>query len=138
MTIEDVHEFEALMRKPAIANSAAAIDIVEAVVDEKREPTEFQSTVGLRARAGAAYAVAEARLGQALIDLRLLLGDDDFELMETAQARWQEYRRALEDCALREFKDGTHGPLALTLAGLSETERRAKEIENQVAERSAI
>jgi uncharacterized protein YecT (DUF1311 family) len=81
--------------------------------------------------------MAEAQLKQALMDLRLLLSDREYEALEAAQERWREYRRALEDCALREFEGGTHARLAMVMSGLSETERRTEEIRAQVAGRSA-
>jgi hypothetical protein len=47
----------------------------------------------------------------AVMDLRLLIGEHEAELLSVAQERWQEYRRALEKRALREFAGGTHAPL---------------------------
>lgn len=67
----------------------------------------------------------------------LLIGEHEFELLAAAQEKWRDYRRAIEDCALREFEGGTHATLAMALAGLSETERRTDEIKAQVAERGA-
>ena len=69
------------------------------------------------------------------MDMRLLLSDNEYEALEAAQERWSGYRRALEDCALREFEGGTNATLALMMAGLSETERRTKEISAQFARR---
>ena len=135
MTLDDVHQLESIMRSPAVASSTAASEVVEALADDVEGPSAFHSNVAMKARTGAAYRVAEAQLEQALMDLRLLLSDHEYEALEAAQERWREYRRALEDCALREFEGGTHATLALVLSGLSETERRTEEIRAQVAER---
>lgn len=91
----------------------------------------------MKLRTGAAYEVAEAHLEQVLMDLRLLLSEYEYDALKKAQDRWRDYRGALEDCALREFEGGTHAPLAMMLAGLSETERRTEEVRARVAERSA-
>lgn len=135
MTLEEVRELEAIVRNPAVASSAGATRVVEAMADDTSEPEAFQSNVAMKARTGAAYTVADARLEQAIMDLRLLIGEHEFELLAAAQEKWRDYRRALEDCALREFEGGTHATLAMALAGLSETERRTDEIKAQVAER---
>jgi uncharacterized protein YecT (DUF1311 family) len=91
----------------------------------------------MKARAGTAYGVAEAQLDQALMDLRLLIGEHEWEHVEKAQEHWCAYRGALEDAALREYEGGTHASLAMTMVELAETERRAAEIRAQVEERSA-
>lgn len=137
MTLEEVRELEAIVRNPAVAGSLSASRVVEAMADDTSEPHAFQSNPAMKARTGAAYTVADARLEQAIMDLRLLIGESEFEVLEVAHQKWQDYRRSLEDCALREFEGGTHATLAMALAGLSETERRTDEIKAQVAERSA-
>lgn len=137
MTIHDVRQFEAIMRNPAVAGTTGASDVVGALAEEAGEPEAFHSNVAMKARTGAAYGVADAHLEQALMDLRLLLGEREEEALEAAQARWREYRFALEVCAGLEFEGGTHAPLAGMMAGLTETERRAAEIRAQAEERSA-
>jgi uncharacterized protein YecT (DUF1311 family) len=137
MTMDDVRQFEAIMRNPAVAGTAGASDVVDALAEEAEEPDVFHSNVAMKARTGAAYDVADAHLKRALMDLRLLLGEREEEALETAQARWCEYRLALEVCAGLEFEGGTNAPLAEMMAGLTETERRTAEIHAKVEERSA-
>lgn len=137
MTINDVHQFESIMRNPAVAATAAATEVVDAMAEEAAEPDAFHSNLAMKARTGAAYGVADAHLDQALMDLRLLLSDNEIEALEVAQERWTEYRRALEVCAGLEFEGGTHAPLAGMMAGLTETERRTAEIRAWVQERGS-
>lgn len=133
MTMEDVRQLEVTMRAPSVSSSCTA----KLVVEEMNEPEALNFNVAMKGRTGAAYEVAEAKLQQVLLDLQLLLNERENEALETAQQRWCEYRRALENCALLEYEGGTHAPLAMMFAGLAETERRADELRAQVAERSA-
>lgn len=137
MTLEDVHKFEALMQSEAVANSSAAGGVVANLVQDPVDSSPLQSNVALKARTSAAYDVAKAQLEQALMDLRLMISEREYEAVEVAQERWQEYRRALEDCALREYEGGTHATLALLLSGLGETERRTQEIRAEIAKRAS-
>jgi len=135
MTLNDVHAFESVMRSAPVASSLGA----EAVVSElasSSEPTAFSSNVAMKGRVGAAYQVAEAKLEQALLDLHLLLGENEHELLDQAQEAWAVYRRVLEDRSLREYDGGTHAPLAAVATGLAETERRTAQILAEVEERS--
>lgn len=137
MTMEDVRQLEAIMRDPSVSSSSTAKQVVEEIAEEANEPAAFHSNVAMKGRTGAAYEVAEAKLQQVLLDLQLLLSERENEALETAQQHWCEYRRALENCALLEYEGGTHAPLAMMFAGLTETERRADELRAQVKERSA-
>ena len=135
MTIEEVHAFEAVLRNPAVASSEAASGVID-TVDLHDGPRAFDTNFAMKARARAAYDVAEAQLNQALTDLRLLSGGDDPKLDEV-QDRWTAYRTALENRELAKYQGGSHATLALALAGLAETERRTEEVRTEVAERSA-
>ncbi|MES2174894.1 MAG: lysozyme inhibitor LprI family protein [Pseudomonadota bacterium] len=137
MTMEDVRQLEAIMRDPSISSSTTAQRVVEDFAEDASEPDAFHSNVAMKARTGAAYEVAEAKLQQVLMDLQLLLSERENGALEIAQQHWREYRRALEDCALLEYGGGTHAPLAMVFAGLNETERRADELRAQVGQRSA-
>lgn len=137
MTIEDVRQLEAIMRNPTVAASDTANQVIEEMMDDVREPDAFQSYVAMKARMAAAHDVAEAKLEQALMDLRLLIAEHEGGALENAQDRWREYRTALGDCALREYEGGTHAPLAMIFAELSETERRTEEIRATIRERFA-
>lgn len=134
MTLEDVHCFEEIMLNPAVTSIKASAKAVEEFA-ETLKPDAFSSTVAMKARTGASYRVAEARLDEALMDLRLLLSDDDQVSLLEVQAAWEAYRSKLEDRALREYIGGTHATLAMALAGLAETERRMEEIRNEIVER---
>jgi len=90
----------------------------------------------MKAPAGAAYEVSEAQLTQALMGLTLLISDKEAKALGAAQRKWLEYRRLLEICAALDFEGGTHAPLAASMTGLSETERRTAEIRAQVKDRS--
>ena len=135
MTINDVHAFEAVLRNPAIASSEAASNVIDegGVSDE---PDAFHSNFAMKSRARAAYDVAEAQLGEALMDLRLLSGGND-EALDEVQERWLAYRTALENREMAKYHGGTHATLALALAGLAETERRTEEVRAEVVERAA-
>jgi hypothetical protein len=111
--------------------------MVEELADEAGEPEVFHSNLAMKARTGAAYSVAEAKLDQALMDLHLLVGDKEWACTERAQEHWRAYRSALEDSALCEYEGGTHATLAMALVGLAETERRTEEILAQVKDRAA-
>lgn len=135
MTIRDVHDLERLMRSAPVASSPSAGAVVDEIVSGG-EPSAFSSNVAMKGRVGAAYEVAEAKLKQALLDLHLLLGDDEHELLDQAQEAWAVYRGILEDRSLREYAGGTHAPLAAVATGLAETERRAAQIMAEVEERA--
>lgn len=135
MTLNDVHAFESVMRSASVASSAGAGAVVGELVSSS-EPSAFSSNVAMKGRVGAAYQVAEAKLEQALLDLHLLLGEDEHELLDQAQEAWAVYRRILEDRSLREYDGGTHAPLAAIATGLAETERRTDQILAEVEERS--
>ena len=137
MSLDEVHQFEAIMRGSAVARSAGATDFIEAMVEETAEPDVFHSNFAMKAKTGAACDVAEAHLQQSLMDLKLLLSEGETDALDAAQERWCEFRDALEVCAALEFEGGTHAPLARIMAGLTETERRTAEIRAQVGERSA-
>lgn len=135
MTLNDVHEFESVMSSAPVASSAGAGAIIGELASSS-EPSAFSSNAAMRGRVGAAYQVAEAKLEQALLDLHLLLGEDEHELLDQAQETWVVYRRILEDRSLREYSGGTHAPLAAIATGLAETERRTDQILAEVEERS--
>lgn len=137
MTVEDVRELEAILRDPTLASPAGSMVVEAAATLEPNEPEAFQSNAVMKARGGAAYDIAKATLAQALLDLRVLVRPDEEETLDAAQACWEAYRRALEDCTLREYAGGTHATLAMTLRGIAETERRTAEIQAEVAERAA-
>ena len=137
MTMDDVRQFESIMRNPAVAATVGATEVVDGLAEAAGEPEAFHSNVAMKARTGAAYVVADAHLEQALMDLRLLLGEREKEALEAAQALWREYRLALEVCANLEFEGGTHAALAGMMAGLTETERRTAEVRSQFEERAA-
>ncbi|HEV7290456.1 lysozyme inhibitor LprI family protein [Sphingomonas sp.] len=136
-TLDEVRQFEKIMRKPSLATSAAATVVVEAIEDEPDTYAAFLSNVAMKARTGADFGVADANLEEAMVNLRLLLSDEETEAFGVAQERWTEYRKALEVCAGLEFEGGTHAPLAGMMAGLTETERRTAEIRLQIRERAA-
>jgi len=137
MTLNEVHQLEVIMRSPTVASTTGANAVVEALAKDSEGPSAFQSNLAMKARTGAAYGVSEAQLKQALMDLRLLLSEHEYEALEKAQDRWREYRLALEECARRQFEGGSNATLAMVVSGLSETERRTKEILAQTDERSA-
>lgn len=89
MTIEDVTQLETIMRNPSVLQSNAAAKVVEELADEGG-PEAFHSNYAMKARTGAAYAVAEGQLEQALMDLRLLVGQDQAEVLEEVQKKWQD------------------------------------------------
>ena len=139
MTLDEVRKLEEVVQNPSVQSSPAAMHVFEQVSADadSTEPVRFHSNMAMKMRTGAAYDVAEAKLNQALMDLRLLIGEQEWECVETAQEHWKAYRRALEDWALREWDGGTGATLAMAFVGLSETDRRADEIRSQVKERAA-
>ncbi|MCL6740577.1 hypothetical protein LZ518_05455 [Sphingomonas sp. RB56-2] len=139
MTIQEVRKLEDAVQNPSLESSSTANQVVEQLSAEAddSEPEAFQSNMAMKMRTSAAYEVAEAKLNQALMDLRLLVGEHEWECVEAAQGHWQAYRGALEDWALREWDGGTGATLAMQLVGMAETERRADEIAAQVKERAS-
>lgn len=91
----------------------------------------FDTNIAMQIRTGASYEVADAQLEQALLDLRIVVGED-WPFIERIHEAWLSYRKALEFWAYQQFEGGTHAPLAMTSAGLSETERRTAEIIEEV------
>jgi hypothetical protein len=136
MTFDDVHELERIIQNPSLISSAAVTGVVEQVI-ECDEPEAFYSNAAMKNRTWAAYEVAEANLNQALTDLRLLVGEEEWEPFVTLQDHWRAYRSGLEDVARREYEGGTHAGLAAMWAGLAETERRTAEVRAVVKERAA-
>ena len=136
MTMDEVRELEEVVQNPSINQSEAANRVMEDLAYENDEPEAFHSNMAMKMRTGAAYGVAETKLEQALTDLRLLIGEHEWEHIEKAQENWKAYRSCLEDAALREYEGGTHATLAMALVGMAETERRADEILAQVRERA--
>jgi uncharacterized protein YecT (DUF1311 family) len=137
MTMEEVRRLEEVVHNPSITSSTGASQVLEQLADDAAEPEAFHSNVAMKGRASAAYEVAEAKLNQALMDLGLLVSEREWEAIDRAQDQWRSYRKALEDCALREYEGGTHATLALMLVGMAETERRTAEILAQVKDRAA-
>lgn len=135
MTLEEVHAFEAALRNPAVVSSEAATSVID-TADLEDGPRAFDTNFAMKTRARAAYDVAEVKLSQALMDLRLLSGGDD-EKLDEVQQRWTDYRTALEDREMSKYQGGSHATLALALAGLAETERRTEEVRAEVTERAA-
>lgn len=135
-TMEDVHRLDVVLRNPAFAAGPVSTKAVEAMARDASEPDAFQSNFAMKARAGAAYEVANAQLMQALMDLKLLISDKEAKALDAVQRKWIDYRRLLEISAALEFQGGTHAPLAASMTALSETERRTAEIRAQVEARS--
>jgi hypothetical protein len=148
MTVEDVRALEAMLHNPTLAASAGP-KIVEAAANAPEaeeskageskagEPDAFYATnAAMKQRAFAEYGTATAKLEQALVDLHLLLGENESKALDEAQAHWETYRKALEECAYLEYEGGTHAALAATVRGLGETVRRTAEIEGEAAERT--
>lgn len=138
MTMDEVRKLEQVVQNPSVQSSSTANEVVEqlAADADDAEPEAFQSNMAMKMRTGAAYEVAEAKLNQALMDLRLLVGEHEWECVEEAQGHWQAYRRGLENWALREWDGGTGATLAMAFVGMAETERRADEIRAQVRDRA--
>jgi uncharacterized protein YecT (DUF1311 family) len=137
MTMNEVRQFESIMRAPAVASSPGANEVVDSMSSAEAEPAAFQTNVGMQVRTRAAHDVADAALEQAVTDLHLMMGERESELLNSAQEHWRAYRDALVQCAYYEYEGGSHAPLAAGLAGLSETERRTAELRSQVQERAA-
>lgn len=134
MSIEEVRQVEALMTNAAISSSPSALAVVAAAQGEPSDPDAFASSPAMKARAGAAYQVVNAQLEQALTDLKLLGDDEEARCVDQLNVAWKAYRTELENKALRQYEGGTHAPLAMVLAGVAETERRMKEVRQEVAE----
>ena len=135
MTFDEIADFEKLFRTPALRASPASTSLL--IGTEEHEPDAFSNTVAMGARAAAASDVAEAQLQQALVDLFLLTHEPEREHLDAAYAAWVEYRRTLQSAAGAEYSGGTFAPIAGTLAGIAETERKTAEIKALVEERSA-
>jgi uncharacterized protein YecT (DUF1311 family) len=128
---------EVVLRNPTFGSGPVATQAAVNMAHDADEPVAYQRNFARKTRVGAAYEVAEAQLMRALMDLKLLISDKVARALYAAQRKWAEYRRLLEFSAALEFEGGTHAPLAASLTGLSETERRNAEIRAQVKDRSA-
>ncbi|HZC38182.1 MAG TPA: lysozyme inhibitor LprI family protein [Sphingomicrobium sp.] len=139
MSIDEVRQLSDAVQNPSIESSAAANTVVEQLSADAdaSEPDAFQTNAAMKMRTSAAYEVAEAELNQALMDLRLLVGEHEWECVQKAQEHWRAYRRALEEWTLRQWEGGTGAGLAAGLVGMAETERRADEIRAQVEQRAS-
>ena len=127
--VGELHQLETLLRNPNLAESTATAKVLEATAHDADEwDPNFDNNAAMKMRAGAAYEVAEAKLLQAQLDLRLVMGDDDHVSFDAVQGAWATYRDELISFAASEFEGGTHAGLAGVLAGLAETERRTEEI----------
>jgi uncharacterized protein YecT (DUF1311 family) len=136
MTIDEVRKLEEVVQNPSVRSSETATGVVRQLVDaEEAESDAFETNAAMKMRTSAAYEVAEAKLNQAITDLRLLIGEREWECVERAQEHWRAYRDALQEWTLREWDGGTGAGLAAGLVGMAETERRADEILAQVKER---
>ena len=62
MNMDDVRQFESIMRAPTVASSPGANDVVESMSSTDTEPAAFQTNVGMQIRTRAAHDVAEANL----------------------------------------------------------------------------
>lgn len=62
MTMDDVRQFETMMRTPTVASSPGANEVVDSFASVNSEPAAFQTNVGMQMRTGAAYDVANAKL----------------------------------------------------------------------------
>ncbi len=133
----DVRQMGVLLRRPEIMASTANNDIVSHA-GKDAEPAQYGDNHAMKARAGAAYEVAQAQLGQALGDLALLLRPDESARLEAVQGCWMAYRDALAEMARQEFDGGTHAGLAGVMTALAETERRTVEVRDMVAERGRL
>ncbi|WP_150126932.1 hypothetical protein [Sphingomonas panacis] len=87
MTIEEVRELEAIVRNPAVVGSVGATRVVEVMSEDTSDPQAFQSNIAMKARTGAAYTVADALLEQAIMDLRLVIGEHEYEVFEVAHQK---------------------------------------------------
>jgi len=135
MTLTEIADFEKLFRTPALRASPASTSLL--IGTDQDEPDAFSNTVAMGARAAAASDVAEAQLQQALLDLTLLTHEAEREHLDAAYNTWVEYRGALKAAAGAEYAGGTFAPIAGTLAGMAETERKTAEVKLVVKERSA-
>ncbi len=87
----------------------------------------------MKMRADAALDVANAKLDQAIVDLRFLLRSDEEAKLADTQVSWAAYRDASSSYARQQFDGGTHAPLTAALTAVAETERRTAEIEAEIA-----
>lgn len=146
MSVEEVRELGAMLNNPTLAGSAGPT-IVEAAVNaaaprepaaEPNEVAAFGTNFAMKLRAQASYEAANAKLDQSLVDLSLLIGGEEAAALTEASVHWSAYRKALEKCTMLRYKGGSHAPLAATLRGFAETERRTAEIDAEVAERAQL
>lgn len=135
MTMDEVRQFETMMRSPTVARSRGANEVIDSFSSTDTEPAAFQTNAGMQIRAKAAHDVATANLEQVVVDLHLMMSERESELLGKAQERWRAYRDALVQCAYYEYDGGTHAPLAALFMELAETERRTAEIKDQIEER---
>lgn len=136
MTIEDARQFEALLRAPNANQGDAARAALGSLIDEP--PTAFVNNMAMKLRADAACQVAQAKLRQVIVDLKLLLSEEEQTALDAAQVAWEAYLQSLEERSFVRFEGASHSTLAMMITGLSETERRTEELQAEVKERSSL
>ena len=134
LSMEEVREVGGLLADPTMKASERAQDIVAEIKEDMGRFGPYDDNIAMQIRTGAAYEVANAQLEQALVSLGLIVDEADWVYVEKIQDAWKGYRGALEKWAYRQYEGGTNAPLAMVSAGLGETERRIKEILEEVSD----
>jgi hypothetical protein len=129
LTIDDVRNLEAVLGSPKRSAKTCDTNPPSDGQAPTLEHEAFQSTLAMRARAIAALGVADAKIGQAIMDLQLLMSDREFEVLKSAQKHWKLYRSELGNLGLLQYEGGTGAPLGLVVAELVEAERRVIELQ---------
>ena len=137
LSMDEVREVGGLLANPTMKASERAQEIVAEIKEDMGRFGPHDTNVAIQIRTGAAYEVANAQLQQALVGFGLTVDEADWTYVEKIQDAWKQYRSALEDWAYHQYEGGTHAPLAMTAAGLAETERRTKEILDEASEFAA-
>jgi uncharacterized protein YecT (DUF1311 family) len=98
-------------------------------------PAGYWTTVAMRSRAHARFAVVDAELEEALIELMTLVSNEEASELGRSHVPWKVYRKRQMSYAGARYPGGTFGPLYGTLRGIEVTERRVAELKSEIEAR---
>ena len=135
--LEQLANLEKMVRgKLAVsAETAEAVSGQQAVAEDENLPSAYWTTASMRGRANARFAVVDAQVDEALIELATLVSDEEAEELRKSHVPWKVYRKRQINYASNRFQGGTFAPLYGTLHGIEVTERRLAELQREIEAR---
>lgn len=97
--------------------------------------TESDTNFGMKSAVSRELEAANAKLSRVLYHLEACSTAEETVLLRNAQVHWEGYRQAIQEYAREHFKGHSHAALEAAQVALHETDRRAIELESQLAAR---